>query len=100
MPKVLVPLAPGCEEVEAVTIINLLRRAGIEVVSAGLDAQPVTASRGVRLIPDTTLDDALKQEFDMLVLPGGMPGAAKASLNNYMDFLASVAKLDAWKRMN
>lgn len=80
MPKVLIPLAQGCEEIEAVTIIDLLRRAEIEVVSAGLDDKPVTASRGVRLIPDTTLDEALKQEFDMVVLPGGMPGAA--NLNN------------------
>lgn len=76
MPRVLVPLAPGCEEIEAVTVIDLLRRAKIEVVSAGLDNQPVTASRGVRLIPDTTLDAAVQQEFDMVVLPGGMPGAA------------------------
>lgn len=80
MPRVLVPLAQGCEEIEAVTVIDLLRRAKIEVVSAGLDDQPVTASRGVRLIPDATLDNALKQEFDMVVLPGGMPGAA--NLNN------------------
>ena len=61
MPKVLIPLAQGCEEVEAVTIIDLLRRAKIEVVSAGLDDQPVTASRGVRLIADTTLDVALSR---------------------------------------
>lgn len=74
MPKVLIPLAQGCEELEAVTLIDLLRRAGINVVSAGLDAQPVKASRGVVLIPDTTLDEALKSEFDMLVLPGGQPG--------------------------
>lgn len=74
MSRVLVPLAQGCEEIEAVTIIDLLRRAKIEVVSAGLDDQPVTASRGVRLIADTTLDVALEQEFDMIVLPGGMPG--------------------------
>ena len=74
MPKVLVPLAQGCEELEAVTIIDLLRRAGIDVVSAGLDDRPVKASRGVVLLPDTTLDRALAQEFDMLVLPGGQPG--------------------------
>ena len=75
MATVLVPLAQGCEELEAVTIIDLLRRAGIDVVSAGLDDQPVRASRGVVLIPDTDLDSALKQDFDMLVLPGGLPGA-------------------------
>lgn len=75
MASVLVPLAQGCEELEAVTIVDLLRRAGIEVVTAGLADGPVTASRGVVLVPDTTLDEALKQDFDMVVLPGGMPGA-------------------------
>ena len=75
MARVFVPLAQGCEELEAVTIIDLLRRADIEVVTAGLDNQPVKASRGVVLIPDTTLDEAINQEFDMIVLPGGLPGA-------------------------
>ena len=75
MPKVLVPLAQGCEELEAVTIIDILRRAGIEVVSAGLDGQPVRASRGTLLIPDCTLDTALKQVYDMVALPGGQPGS-------------------------
>ena len=76
MAKVLVPLADGCEELEAVTIIDLLRRAGIEVVSAGLNPGVVKASRGVQLVPDLTLDSALQDEYDMVVLPGGMPGAA------------------------
>ncbi len=75
MARVLVPLAQGCEELEAVTVIDLLRRAGIEVVTAGLDGQPVRASRGVLLIPDATLDEALQKEYDMVVLPGGLPGA-------------------------
>jgi 4-methyl-5(b-hydroxyethyl)-thiazole monophosphate biosynthesis len=75
MPKVLVPLAQGCEELEAVTIIDLLRRAKIDVTTAGLDKQTITASRGVKLVPDTDLDSALKQEYDMIVLPGGLPGA-------------------------
>ncbi len=74
MPKVLVPLAQGCEEIEAVTIIDLLRRAGIDVISAGLDSQPILASRGVKLIADITLELALQQDFDMIVLPGGQPG--------------------------
>ena len=74
MPKALVPLAQGCEELEAVSIIDILRRAGVEVVSAGLDAQPVRASRGTVLIPDTTLGEALKHSYDMVVLPGGQPG--------------------------
>ena len=75
MARVLVPLAEGCEELEAVTIIDLLRRAGIEVVAAGLHDGPVKASRGVVLVPDTTLDEALEHDYDMVILPGGMPGA-------------------------
>ncbi|MCB1878095.1 MAG: DJ-1/PfpI family protein [Chromatiales bacterium] len=75
MPTVLVPLAQGCEELEAVTVIDLLRRAGIDVVTAGLDSAPVKASRGVTLIPDTTLDTLMERDFDMMVLPGGLPGA-------------------------
>ena len=75
MARVLIPLANGCEELEAVTLIDLLRRAGIEVVTAGLAEGPVTASRGVVLVPDRSLDEVLGDEFDMIVLPGGLPGA-------------------------
>ncbi len=75
MATVLVPLAQGVEELEAVTVVDLLRRAGIEVVTAGLDAAPVKGSRGTVLLPDTTLERAIEREYDMLVLPGGQPGA-------------------------
>ncbi len=75
MAKVLVPLAQGCEELEAVTIIDLLRRANIEVITAGLDDESVVASRQTVLKPDTTLDAVMDQDFDMIALPGGLPGA-------------------------
>jgi len=75
MSRVLVPLAQGCEELEAITITDLLVRAGIEVTTAGLDDQPVTASRGTTIIPDTSIDTVLDQTFDLIVLPGGLPGA-------------------------
>src|SRR5690606_2392294 len=75
MSSVLIPLAAGCEELEAVTVIDLLRRAGIQVVAAGLAAGPVRCSRGTVIVPDAALDDVLAQPFDMIVLPGGMPGA-------------------------
>lgn len=75
MTRVLVPLAQGCEELETVTIIDILRRAGIEVVAAGLDDGPVTGSRGVRLLPDMPLDEALNMDYDMVALPGGLPGS-------------------------
>ena len=75
MASVLVPLAQGCEELEAITVVDLMRRAGIDVVTAGLDDRPVKASRGTVLVPDMTLDEALAREYDMVVLPGGLPGA-------------------------
>jgi 4-methyl-5(b-hydroxyethyl)-thiazole monophosphate biosynthesis len=75
MARVLIPLAQGCEELEAVTIIDLLRRAGIEVITVGLDDQPVKASRGTVLVPDAVIDDMMDMDFDMMVLPGGLGGA-------------------------
>ncbi len=75
MAKVLVPLAQGCEELEAVTIIDLLRRAEMQVITASLDEKPIVASRGTKLLADTTLDQVINEEFDMIVLPGGLPGA-------------------------
>lgn len=74
MAKVLMPIAEGFEELEAVTIVDVLRRADIEVTIAGLKAGPVTGSRGTRLIPDAALDQVDEATFDMIVLPGGMPG--------------------------
>ena len=75
MSHVLVPLAQGCEELEAITITDLLVRAGITVTTCGLDDQPVKASRGITIIPDTSIDKVLNQSFDLIVLPGGLPGA-------------------------
>jgi protein deglycase len=75
MKRVLVPLAEGFEELEAVTIIDILRRAGVEVVIASLGESPVTGAHGIRLAADTPLAALVEQDFDMMALPGGMPGA-------------------------
>ncbi|MDO9224722.1 MAG: DJ-1/PfpI family protein [Pseudomonadota bacterium] len=75
MKTVLIPLAPGFEDLEAVTLIDLLRRAGIEVVTAGLHAGLIQGARGVRVQPDALLDEVMARDFDMIALPGGMPGA-------------------------
>ena len=80
MKKVLVPLASGFEELEAVTIIDLLRRAGIDVTVAGLDDGAITGSRGTRILPDSKLESTVNSDYDMIVLPGGLPGAD--NLNN------------------
>lgn len=76
--RALVPLAPGFEEMEAVIIIDVLRRAEVEVTVAGLDgAGPTTGSRGVVVHADVSLDDALPGTYDAIVLPGGGPGTAR-----------------------
>jgi len=74
MARVLVPLAEGFEELEAITIVDLLRRAEIAVVTAGRAAS-VCGAHGLTVACDATMDDALSQEWDMAVLPGGLPGA-------------------------
>ncbi|MDH5217753.1 MAG: DJ-1/PfpI family protein [Gammaproteobacteria bacterium] len=95
MARVLVPLAQGCEELEAITVVDLLRRAGIQVVTAGLDGLPVKASRGSVLIPDVSLD-SIESDFDMIVLPGGLPGAdnlnADERIHRILQKMASEAK--------
>lgn len=81
MARVLVPLAEGFEEIEAVTVIDILRRAGIEVISAGLTDGPVKGSRGVTVVPDTGVHRILEDDFDMVVLPGGLPGTTNLRLD-------------------
>ena len=75
MARVLVPLAGGFEEIEAVTIVDLLRRAGIEVHTAALGELEVTGSHGITVTADMTLDSAVVADYEMIVLPGGMPGS-------------------------
>jgi 4-methyl-5(b-hydroxyethyl)-thiazole monophosphate biosynthesis len=74
MPKVLVPLAEGFEEIEALAVVDVLRRAEIRVVTAGLQPGPVTSARKVSVLPDTTIDTVSADEYDMIILPGGQPG--------------------------
>jgi len=97
MAHVLVPLAQGCEELEAVTVIDLLRRAGITVDSAGLDERPVRGSRGTVLVPDITLDEALTRDYDMIVLPGGLPGADHLKNDaRVIELVSRMAALDKY----
>lgn len=73
--KVLVPIANGTEEIEAVCIIDVLRRAGASVTVASVQELQITASRGVKLVADKLIGECVSEIYDLVVLPGGMPGA-------------------------
>ncbi len=95
MKNVLVPLADGFEEIEAVTIIDILRRAGANVVTAGLLKRNVEGSHGIRMVADSVLDEELDMEWNMIVLPGGVPGAPTlAEDSRLLDLIKQSVKND------
>ena len=71
---VYVLLAEGFEEVEALTPVDLLRRAGVEVRLVGVTGATVCGARGISVVTDLSMDEVDLAKADMLVLPGGMPG--------------------------
>ena len=73
--RVLVPLAEGFEEIEAITPIDIWRRANFQVITAGLTPNPIRASRQTTHVAEAFLDDVLHENFDLIFLPGGQPGA-------------------------
>ncbi|WP_153767531.1 DJ-1 family glyoxalase III [Endozoicomonas sp. OPT23] len=80
MPRqILVPVAHGCEEIEAVTIIDTLRRAGAQVTIAACTTDhslEIEASRGIRFIADCHIEHCTENNYHLIALPGGMPGSA------------------------
>lgn len=76
MPKVYEFLANGFEEVEALAPVDILRRGGVEVVTVSIMASTsVESSHGITIIADKHFDEVDLSDADMLILPGGMPGA-------------------------
>jgi len=76
--RVLVPIAEDSEEIETASITDVLTRFGAEVVVASVESDGklvVKMSRGLKICADITIEDAAKEEFDCIALPGGMPGA-------------------------
>eukprot|EP00392_Amoebophrya_sp_AT5.2_P017431 g17786.t1 len=102
MPSCLVPLADGSEELEAISIWNPLRRAGVDVTVASVSKSAsleVTCARGTVIKCDKLLSDCLDTEFDCIALPGGVPGASNfaecAELVTLLKARQSARKLNA-----
>lgn len=94
---VLVFLANGFEETEAIAPIDILRRNGQKVVTVGIGEEVITSSHGVTVVPDVTeIDIALNDEIDMIVLPGGMPGTLNLeksrTVQDAIDYCAANGK--------
>ena len=88
--EVIVPLANGLEEIEAVGIIDILRRAKIKVIPAAIKSKKVKASRGVTLLADVYWKDIKDRIFDGIILPGGYRGTQ--TLLNTPSIIAAVKK--------
>ena len=97
MARVLVLLAPGAEEMETVIVVDVLRRASLDVVMAGVQGTgAVTCSRQVKLLPDVSLD-AVNGPFDAIVLPGGAQGAEVLAANpKVQDLLRQQEAAGRW----
>jgi 4-methyl-5(b-hydroxyethyl)-thiazole monophosphate biosynthesis len=93
MKQVIVPLADGFEEIEAVAAIDILRRAGLDVVVAGVGATDVTGSHGIRVTADVEIAGYDAAAAAAVVLPGGMPGTTHLAASE--DVARIVREVDA-----
>ncbi len=93
--RVLVPVAQGIEEMEAITIIDVLRRAGAHVTVASVDEKRVQAARGICFEADCLIADIMDRDFDLVALPGGIPGAQNLAAS---EDLARLLKSQAAKQ--
>jgi len=95
---VYVMLADGFEEIEALTVVDVLRRAGIDVSTVSIsDSKTVTGSHKIPVISDILLGDADLDNAEMVVLPGGMPGTENLYNNHVLEkSLAHRVKNEKW----
>ena len=82
--KVIVPFAKGFEEIEAVTIVDVLRRAEIDVTTVCLDENPVAGSHSISVLADKMIKDIDPVDFNCVILPGGMPGSENLRKNDHV----------------
>ena len=88
MATILVPLATGFEEIEAVSLIDVLRRAGIKVIVAALNERlQVQGANGIMLVADRVIDGITVDDIDMILLPGGWGGTDVLSIDSYVQNL-------------
>ncbi len=73
--SVLVPIADGSEDIETASIVDVLRRAGATVTVASIGTLQITASNGLKLVADQLISECVNESYDLIALPGGMPGA-------------------------
>ncbi len=97
MAKVLIPLAEGFEEIEAVSLIDVLRRAKIEVIVAGVGAIQIAGAHDIQIQTECRLSEVTSRELDMIVLPGGW-GGTKA-LADDKDILRLLKEMDADEKL-
>ncbi len=90
MAKILVPLAKGFEEIEAVSIIDVCRRAGIEVIVAGIGSLSIIGANNITIQADCLVDDIQNDIFDMIVLPGGFGGTEVLSQNSIIQSMLKI----------
>jgi len=97
MIQTLIALADGFEEIETVTVADILRRAGFRVVLSGLREGPVTGSRRVRVVAYSMLERESAQTTDLLVIPGGQPGVDHLREDTRMlDFVRAMDRQKKW----
>lgn len=87
---IIVLLAEGFEEIEALTPVDMMRRAGLEVKTVGIDGKTVKGSHGISVIADATPDEIDLKKVEMAVFPGGMPGSLNLDASEYTDKVISA----------
>ena len=96
MKKALVFLADGCEMCEALCVVDVLRRAGINVFTAGVTGERVVSSHNVEIKADLTLSEVKNEEWDLVFAPGGMPGATNLASSSIVNSII----LDTYNKGN
>ncbi len=92
MAKILVPISNGFEEIESISIIDICRRAEIEVIIAGVEDILVVGAHNIKVESNCKIEDVRSEGFDMIVLPGGLPNAFTLAENSFVQNLLKEFK--------